>query len=154
MATVRDLEALGFQPSSVEAVRLNVEHPDPLGLGPFCRFKVATNAPAEAGVYAWVVEEEVRYIGRASFLIHVVNGARMQRAYNDYSYVPASKVANQPYSPRVRVNGLLNRALTEGRRVTWWWLVTDSVEHSKAAEARLIHEWGMPLWNRQLPALQ
>jgi hypothetical protein len=103
------------------------------------------------GVYAWVVGEEVRYVGLASFLIHVVNGARMQRAYNDYTYVPASKVA-QTSSPRVRVNGLLNRALTEGHVVAWWWLAIDSLKNAKAEEARLIDRWSPP-WNRALPTL-
>lgn len=154
MKTTADLAALGFQPSTVEAVKLDIEHPDPLGIGPFCRLKVTTTAPPSPGVYAWVVDGAVRYIGRASFLIHVVNGARMGRAYNDYSYVPASKVANQPYSPRVRVNGLLNSAISEGREVTWWWLAAESVEASKDEESRLLNEWGLPVWNRQLPLLR
>lgn len=153
MATVRDLEAGGFSQSAVEGVRLNIAHHDPAGLGPFCRLKVYTAATAIPGVYAWVVEDEVRYVGRASFLFHVVNGARLGRAYNDYSYVPASKVANQPHSPRVRVNGLVNQALVNGLVVTWWWLGTESVEQSKELEARLIHAWGLPSWNRQLPTL-
>jgi hypothetical protein len=68
-------------------------------------------------VYAWVVDEAVHYVGMSSFLLHVANGARLQRAYNDYSYVPASKVA-QTSSPRVRVNRLLNRAVGEERAVT------------------------------------
>jgi hypothetical protein len=126
MATTSHLEELGFQSSIVAAVRLNIGHPDPLGLGPFCRLKVTTTAPLSPGVYAWVVEEEVRYVGVASFLIHVVNGARMQRAYNDYTYVPASKVA-QTSSPSVRVNELLNRRISEGHTLTWWWLALDSL---------------------------
>jgi hypothetical protein len=93
MTTSAELLASGFEPSTVVATRLNIEHPDPTGLGPFCRLAVSTAAPAAPGVYAWVVGEEVRYIGMASFLLHVVNGARLQRAYNDYTYVPASKVA-------------------------------------------------------------
>ena len=151
MATTRDLEALGFEASTVVALRLNIEHRDPLGLGPFCRLKVTTTAPMSPGVYAWVVGDEVRYVGLASFLIHVVNGARMQRAYNDYTYVPASKVA-QTSSPRVRVNGLLNRALSEGHAIAWWWLAIDSLKNARAEEARLIDRW-LPLWNRARPTL-
>jgi hypothetical protein len=152
MTTSADLLASGFEPSAVVAVRLNIEHPDPTGLGPFCRLTVSTAAPAGPGVYAWVVGEEVRYIGMASSLVHVVNGARLQRAYNDYTYVPASKVA-QTSSPRVRVNGLLNRAIQAGEAVTWWWLGTETVEDAKRTEAQFIHDWGMPPWNRALPAL-
>jgi len=152
MATTADLAALGFQSSEVTATRLNIEHPDPLGLGPFCRLKVVTTAPTSAGVYAWVVDEAVQYVGMASFLLHVVNGARLQRAYNDYTYVPASKVA-QTSSPRVRVNGLLNRAVGEGRAVTWWWLATGTVDEAKRTEAKSIYEWAPP-WNRALPTLR
>ena len=152
MATTADLAAAGFQVSEVSATRLNIEHADPLGLGPFCRLKVTTTAPTSAGVYAWVLGEEVRYVGMASYLIHVVNGARMQRAYNDYTYVPASKVA-QTSSPRVRVNGLLNRAIGEGHTATWWWLATATVEEAKRTEAKFIHEWAPP-WNRALPTLR
>jgi hypothetical protein len=36
MATTRDLEAFGFQPSTVALTQLNIEHLYPLGLGPFC----------------------------------------------------------------------------------------------------------------------
>jgi hypothetical protein len=151
MATTRDLEALGFEASTVVALRLNIEHHDPLGLGPFCRLKVTTTAPMSPGVYAWVVGDEVRYVGLASFLIHVVNGARMQRAYNDYTYVPASKVA-QTSSPRVRVNGLLNRAHSEGHAIAWWWLAIDSLQNARAEEARLIDRW-LPPWNRARPTL-
>jgi hypothetical protein len=153
MTTSAELLASGFEPSTVVATRLNIEHPDPTGLGPFCRLAVSTAAPAAPGVYAWVVGEEVRYIGMASFLLHVVNGARLQRAYNDYTYVPASKVA-QTSSPRVRVNGLLNRAIQAEEAVTWWWLGTETVEDAKRTEAQLIHHWGTPPWNRALPALR
>ena len=152
MATTADLAVLGFQSSEVSATRLNIEHQDPLGLGPFCRLKVVTTAPVSPGVYAWVLEEDVQYVGMASYLLHVVNGARMQRAYNDYTYVPASKVA-QTSSPRVRVNGLLNRAACAGQSVTWWWLATETVEDANRTEARLIHEWAPP-WNRALPTLR
>jgi hypothetical protein len=151
MATTRDLEAFGFQPSTVAVTQLNIEHSDPLGLGPFCRLKVTTTASLAPGVYAWVVGNNVRHIGLASFLVHVVNGARMRRAYNDYTYVPASKVA-QSSSPRVRVNGLLNRALVEGQRVSWWWLATASLMDAKGTEARLIDSWAPP-WNRARPSL-
>jgi hypothetical protein len=65
--------------------------------------------------------------------------------------VPASKVA-QTSSPRVRVNGLLNRRLSEGHTVTWWWLALDSLKNAKATEARLIEGWSPP-WNRARPAM-
>ena len=69
MATTADLSRLGFEPSQVTATQLNIAHPDPRGLGPFCRLKVVTTAPTYPGVYAWVITDTVMYIGKASFLL-------------------------------------------------------------------------------------
>jgi hypothetical protein len=151
MATINDLVSAGFVSSVVEARRLNIEHSDPEGLGPFCRLRVATTAPETSGVYAWVVDAEVFYVGKASHLLHVVEGTRLQRAYNDYTYVPPSKVA-QTSSPRVRVNGLLNGVIAGGHIVTWWWMETRTVANATCLEAQLIHSWN-PRWNLVRPKL-
>ena len=50
------------------------------------------------------------YVGMASQLRQVAHGTRMDRAYNANTYIPASKVG-QINSPRVHVNGLLNRSI-------------------------------------------
>jgi hypothetical protein len=97
---------------------LNIDHPDPVGRGPFCWLLVDDTAPTRPGVYAWVRDQEVMYVGKAGQLRQIVHGTRIGRAYNDYTYVPASNVA-QISSPRVRVNGLLNRSLVAGATVTW-----------------------------------
>lgn len=110
MAGDAELEAAGFRQHHVDAWRLNIVHPqDTRQLGPFCRLDVATplEVPLQPGVYAWVTDEKVRYVGHASVLRQIVNGTRMDRAYNDYTYVPPSK-PQQTSSPRVYVNGLLN----------------------------------------------
>ena len=92
------------------------------------------------------------YVGKADVLRQIVHGARMQRAYNDYTYVPASKV-RQASSPRVRVNGLLNRAVCDGAVVRWWWTESPSPDEATRLEARLIRAW-RPLWNRAQPAVR
>lgn len=76
----------------------------------------------------------------------------MGRAYNDYTYMPASKVA-QLSNPRVRVNGLLNAAITGGRTVSWWWLALESEIAALAREAALIDLWNPP-WNRARPLIR
>lgn len=108
-------------------------------------------APTRPGVYAWERDGEVMYVGKAGQLRQIVHGTRMGRAYNDYAYVPASKVA-QISSPRVRVNGLLNQSLVEGATVTWWWLQTGTEPEARHLEAMLIAEWGPP-WNRARPII-
>lgn len=128
---------------------LNIEHPDPEGRGPFCRLIVEDTAPERPGVYAWTLNGTVMYVGKARQLRQVVHGARMQRAYNDYTYVPASKVG-QLSNPRVRINGLLNRALGDGSTVAWWWMETHSDAQAIELEATLISQWD-PAWNRARP---
>jgi excinuclease UvrABC nuclease subunit len=128
---------------------LDIVYEQSPGEGPFCRLIVEDTAPEQPGVYGWVQDDAVMYVGRANQLRQVVHGTRMGRAYNDYTYIPASKVA-QTSSPRVRVNALLNRALRSGSVVAWWWHVCESPEVAVSMEARLINEWKPP-WNRAIP---
>ena len=44
---------------------LHLPHPDPFEMGPFCRLRVVTTAPHEPGVYAWVADGRVYYVGKA-----------------------------------------------------------------------------------------
>lgn len=94
MANEADLESLGFRACDVAARTLNIEHPGTT-LGPFCRLAVEGTAPLSPGVYAWAKNGDVMYVGKADVLRQIVYGARMQRAYNDYTYMPASKVKCQ-----------------------------------------------------------
>jgi hypothetical protein len=106
VATTDDLVALGFTASSVAVVTLNLPHPDPFGLGPFCRLRVHTTAPQEPGVYAWVADGQVCYVGKAveGFgLVQKVKGQSLRRAYDDYTYCPPSKALKQSQT-RARVN--------------------------------------------------
>lgn len=145
VATTDDLAALGFTPSSVTAVMLNLPHPDPHGMGPFCRLRVQTTAPEEPGVYVWVSDGLVCYVGKAveGFgLIQKVKGQSLGRAYDDYTYCPPSKALKKSQT-RSGVNGLLNASLTAGQVVEWWWLVAARPEE---LEKRLIQRWSPP-WN-------
>jgi hypothetical protein len=151
MAFTSDLSDEGFTANEVEAKTVNIDHPDPSGLGPFCRLIVTTTVEAAPGVYAWVTDEDVMYVGMAGELLQIVNGTRMGRPYNDYTYMPASKVG-QASSPRVRVNGLLNSSITSGQKVTWWSKATDTIGAARQLEAILIDRW-QPPWNRTRPPL-
>ena len=149
VATTADLIAEGFASSTVVPTTLNIDHPDPTGRGPFCRLIVTTTAPASPGAYAWVTNDDLRYIGKARDLLQIVHGTRMGRPYNDYTYVPPSKV-RQIGNPRVRINGLLNAAICEGQVITWWWWATETEVAALQFEAELIDRWRPP-WNRALP---
>ena len=152
MATTLDLVALGFTRSTVFAVTLNLPHPDPFAMGPFCRVRVETDAPQQAGVYAWVAGDEVCYVGKAVEgygLVQKVRGQSLGRAYDDYTYCPPSKALKKSQT-RARVNGLLNASLVAGRVVEWWWLVA---ERPAELESLLIQRWDPP-WNIALRKLQ
>lgn len=150
MATAEALRAERFTRCVVRAVRLSIQHPGDVSRR-FCRLTVDTSAPSAPGVYAWEVDGSVRYVGKAKSLIHVVQGARLQRAFNDYTYIPPSKVA-QKSSPRVRVNSLLNEAFESGSTVRWWWRREGSETEALVAEAQLIRNWAPP-WNLAQPGL-
>lgn len=141
-----NLLARGFSRCAVAARRTDVVHDDPHGLGPFCRLSVEDSAPDEPGVYTWTADGEVMYVGKASRLKCITQGARMGRPYNDYTYIPPSQCGNAS-DPRVRVNGLINRALGRSEVVEWWWLRLETVNDAAALEAHLIDEW-QPPWNR------
>lgn len=151
VAEASDLVRLGFRECAVAARQLGIIHDATPNEGPFCRLTVEDTAPARPGVYGWTQDDLVMYVGKAGQLRQIVHGVRMGRAYNDYTYVPASKVA-QASSPRVRVNALLNQALGSGAVIAWWWYECASVEAALLLEARLINEWRPP-WNRALPFL-
>lgn len=151
MASESDLEVLGFSSCRVHAKTLNIDHVGST-LGPFCRLVVDDSAPTTPGVYGWACDGNVMYVGKADVLRQIVHGARMNRAYNDYTYIPASKI-RQISSPRVRVNGLLNRALCAGSTVRWWWRQTASSMEASRLEAELIAAWHPP-WNRARPVVR
>jgi hypothetical protein len=149
-ATEHDLIALGFLRCSVTRTQRNINHPDPRERGPFCRLAVAEPAPERPGVYVWCVNGYVMYVGKADHLRQITHGYFMGRPFNDYTYMPLSKV-RQPSNPRVRVNGLLNRAFEDNLTVSWWWLETGSAVEASRLEAELIDRWNPP-WNRGRPS--
>jgi len=146
VATFEDLVARGFTRCAVTARRVNITHDDPHELGPFCRLAVDDSAPDGPGVYTWTVDGEAMYVGKASRLQCITQGARMGRPYNDYTYIPASQ-CTKASDPRVRVNGLINRALGGRATIEWWWLQVATVDGAAALEDQLIDQW-QPPWNR------
>lgn len=150
MATTSALADAGFHRCAVTARRLDIVHSEPPDAGLFCRLTVTGDVRDAPGVYAWAVDESVSYVGMSERLVVMVTGASLDRANNDYTYVPPSKALMQTSSPRVRVNALVNTALRDGSRVEWWWRETPSPTAAKALEAELISSWRPP-WNRMIP---
>ena len=110
---------------------LNIDHRDPHGNGPFCRLLVDDTAPTRPGVYTWATDGNVMYVGMASQLRQVAHGTRMDRA--DNTYIHTCVQGGAVNSPRVHVNGLLNRSIVAGATVMWWWLETATAIRQCAA---------------------
>jgi len=149
MAKDNELKALGFSHCAARPRCTNIMHPDPWGLGPFCRLLVEDNAPERPGVYAWLVDGEMKYVGKSRCLRQITQGVRMDRAAYDTTYIAPSQALDRS-SPRVWVNGRLNSSLEVELDVSWWWLETGSEIAALRLEARLINEWKPP-WNRAWP---
>ena len=144
-ATESDLISMSFRGCSVIARKLDIRHPvDPAASGPS-----AIYTPRRLCL---VRGRNVMYVGASGELRQITQGRRMNRAANDYTYVPPSKVL-QLSCPRVWVNGLLNRAFKAKRPVSWWWLETGSKAEALQLEAQLINRWNPP-WNRTFPGLR
>jgi hypothetical protein len=144
--TDAEFVSLDFHETTVQSKTLNILYPDAAVPGPFCRLLVTAAIPCSPGVYSWCVDEAVMYVGMSGELCQVVQGQRMARPYNDYTYMPESQ-AKDLSDPRVFVNGNLNRALSSGSKVTWWWTGLATIPEADALERRLRIEWSPP-WNR------
>lgn len=102
----------------------------------YCSFRVL--APAGPGVYCWLVDDEIVYVGRAKSLYH-----RLTLQYGRVS-------PRHPYSggqlQKCRINAQICAAVREGRIVTVQWEeTTDYIRR----ELELLSEV-RPIWNRRL----
>lgn len=102
----------------------------------YCSFRVS--APLGSGVYFWLVDNEIVYIGRAKSLYH-----RLTQQYGRVS-------PRHPYSggqlQKCRINALICAAVGEGRIVTVLW---EETEDYARRELQLLSEI-RPIWNRRL----
>lgn len=99
----------------------------------FCSF--AVDAPRSAGVYAWWVDGELVYIGRATSL--------RNRLSAQYGRVSPRHPFEGGQIQKCRINSLLNLALDGGKIVEVSWCCCEDFQ---ASERRLI-EAHRPPWN-------
>ena len=122
--------ATGLRPqdrfTNAKAYRLLVDHT-------FCAF--AVDAPREAGVYAWWVDGELVYIGRASSL--------RNRLSAQYGRVSPRHPFEGGQIQKCRINSRLNLALAGGKLVEVSWRCCEDFQ---AMERHLL-EAHRPPWN-------
>lgn len=105
---------------------MDLAHPDPFGMGPFCRLRVSTTAPQSAGVYAWVLRV-----------------SRWDARTMTTRTAPIEGAEGIPDACSSQWTRLLNAALLSGSSVEWWWIVAAQPDQ---LEAMLIEMWDPP-WN-------
>jgi hypothetical protein len=104
------------------------------GNGPFCKFRTKTNYGE--GVYAFIVGDDVKYVGECEDLASRMN--------NGYGNISPRNCFEGGQSTNCRVNGLVLQAAARGRRITLWFHATDN---RKAVEADVLRAV-QPPWNR------
>jgi hypothetical protein len=107
-------------------------HPD--GLGPFCRFR-APSAPASAGVYVFLVDGAVVYVGISANLRR-----RLNREYGRIS--PRNCFQGGPRTT-CRINASLYQKADAGSRID---LLIKQTPNPQEAEGELIESF-RPAWN-------
>ena len=104
------------------------------GFGPFCKFRLRTGS--DEGVYAFVVDREVVYIGECEDLSSRLN--------NGYGNISPRNCYEGGQPTNCRVNSLVLQHSTNGQSITIWFHATAN---RKAVEAQLLQALRPP-WNR------
>ena len=105
------------------------------GEGPFCRFKIPNNCNV-SGVYAVVVECELKYIGEC---------LNLSSRYNmGYGIISPRNCFVGGQETNCRLNNLIYQAANAGHKISLWFIQT---EEYKAVEGKLRMS-EQPEWNR------
>jgi 5-methylcytosine-specific restriction protein A len=108
--------------------------------GPFCAFELPEASP-EAGVYAFVVREVVKYIGECEALDRRFGSA-------GYGRIAARNCHSDGQSTNCKINGLVLKTYQAGDSVTIWFMPTAD---RKLVESQLVSRLAPP-WNGAQPS--
>jgi len=105
------------------------------GKEPFCKFKIP-NVNNESGVYAVVVDGEIKYIGEC---------LNLSSRYNmGYGIISPRNCFVGGQETNCRLNNLIYQAANARRKISLWFMQTEDY---KAVERKLL-ESVSPEWNR------
>ena len=116
--------------------RADSKHLHAYGQGPFCRFKL-TGLPAEPGIYALTVDDEVVYVGKARVSMAERWGARQ------YGNISPANCYIGGQSTNCKINSQILLAKKEGMRVELWF---HRLQNPDELEKELIGKIE-PRWN-------
>ena len=119
------------------------------GDGPFARL-VMPPLPNECGLYAWVLDDVVVYLGQTRTPLANRLGSRGYSTISNYNTLAKqSGQRNGGQQTNCRINGLANVALAAGSSLVIWCRVT-SPDEALTEEATWMTRHGKPPWNRRL----
>lgn len=105
------------------------------GTGPFCKFKVLRGI-AKSGVYAFVVDERVQYIGECENLSNRFNMG--------YGNISPRNCFTGGQETNCRINSLVFASVAEGLEITLWFHETDNYKEVE----RVLRKQEKLAWNR------
>jgi hypothetical protein len=135
---------------------LNIDPADPppgrrrhaYGNGPFARL-VMPPLPAEAGLYAWQMDDDVVYIGQTRMELRQRLGSNRATisTYNTLAREPGRTNGGQ--QTNCRINALANDALSRDSTLRIWYRICPP-DLALSEERKWMSEHGRPDWNRRL----
>lgn len=119
------------------------------GDGPFARL-VMPPLPKEPGLYAWVLDDVVVYLGQTRTPLANRLGPRGYSTISNYNtFAKQSGQRNGGQQTNCRINALANGALAAGSKLVIWCRVT-SPDQAPIEEATWMTRHGQPPWNRRM----
>ena len=115
------------------------------GNGPFCKFDCPSAIKDKRGLYVFVIDGKVKYLGRCL----TTYKQRIQQGYGRISPDNCSKVGGQPTNCHVNIE--LNKAFASGKKVQIGILPMESKERIPEMERQMISKMRQqnPFWNLQ-----
>ena len=101
------------------------------GRGAFCRFKI--NSSEVAGVYLWVLDNEILYVGRTKNL--------SQRFNQSYGRISASNCCIGGTITNCRMNKVLLKLFEQGKIISLYFYKTRKY---KVVESKILHAVNTP----------
>jgi hypothetical protein len=114
----------------------------PGGDGPFCKFSISSQWQGRPGVYVFLVDGALVYVGECECLAKRVN--------QGYGCIAPRNCFLGGQSTNIRINRLIRDAILRGRRVELAFCCTES---RKRVESEMINRLSPP-WNRAAPRLR
>lgn len=119
------------------------------GGGPFAKL-VMPRLPARPGLYAWVLDAVVVYLGQTRTPLSMRLGPNGYATISTYNTLARERGrTNGGQQTNCRINALANSVLLAESELAIWYRLTPA-EAARAEEAAWMARHGKPDWNRRL----